>query len=211
MRPGNVVTLDADPPTYEKGVEYGRLLLLKHHYHEAKTMLLKAMVVDENRPEAYYGLSSAFSALESATRAAEAAMCAMDRCETGSRQWALAAAAAFMALQLTPEDELVEPDWWCDKELKRISQQVVAAAYDSPLAHQMRAAVLRGGKNLRWVAGERTPQELEEANEAQQRAANLKDARGDAEPAAPPAATKAAEGLTAEDLLSSLHMGAGST
>ena len=208
VRPGNVIPLSTDPPTYDKGLEYGRLLLIKHHYHEAKTYLLKAMAMDEDRPEAYYGLSSAFSALESATKAAETAMCAMDRCETGTRKWALATAAAFAALQLTPVDELVEPDWWCDKELKRLSAEVVAAAYDLPLAHEMRATVLFGGKNLRWVAGERTPAELEEAGDAKQRAKKLRDASGEALPEREEL-PRASRFDPPADLMTALHLAAG--
>ena len=198
VRPANVVDLADAPPTYDSGVEYGRLLLIKQHYHEAKEMFASAVRLDDSRCEAHFGLSSAFSALESPTRAAEAAMRSMARCEVGSRQWAFATAAAFTAIQTAPEDEIMEPDWWRDAELKRLSELVVTAAYELPLAHQMRAAVLRGGEQVRWVAGERTPSELAEADEALRRAANY----------ARPDGPQSAEDGSAADLLQSLSLAA---
>lgn len=174
VRTNCVFNLAADPPTYDKAIEYSRLLLRRSHHAEAKSILYKAMMLNDERPEAFYGISGVWSAQDVAARAAEVALCAMERCKPGGVQWALATAAAFKALQHTQACDLIEPDWWTDKGLKQLSEDVVAAAYDEPMAHEMRADVLRGGRDARWGAAERSAKELEESAEASKRAKTLR-------------------------------------
>lgn len=183
VRVDNCVDLRSDPPNFQRALEYGRLLLQKHHFNEATLFFFKSLQYDDEKAEPYYGLACAFAALDNPTRAAESALAAMERTTAGTRQWALAACAAFHALCVCPEDGIVEPDWWTDGELKKLSALVVSAAYEDAMAHDMRAQVLRGGQTVagkttvRWYAKERSPEELREASEAAQRASSLRGGR----------------------------------
>lgn len=98
----------------------------------------------------------------------------LEHTSTDSLGWAERCVRAY-ALLAQPNCAVAAPAWWNDETLRTLSERVVATRPDYAHAWRMRGEVLSarlGGSNWPGVAP-RTPQELQEAGRALQRAVAL--------------------------------------
>ena len=100
---------------------------------------------------------------------------AMELEESGTKGWAISAAAAFDLLMTDDCRDAPKPEWWNDGALKALSARVVALATDGHQTCAMRALVLQGHALgfVHWKAGSRTAAEIKEAAKWYRRAEML--------------------------------------
>ena len=142
------------------------------HFRHADKTIRKAIKLQPDRPVAYQQLARVRNALADSVGAAGMYLKAMERCQAGSRNWAVSAAGAFTELVQPENADTVKPEWWTDEGLKALSLRMVAAATEGYTAHVTRAFVLSGQRSS-WLGGPRTAEELKEAVRCFQRAATL--------------------------------------
>ena len=134
--------------------------------------------------EAMSGLGEAATAASTATtatasttdvvQAQQTYLQTLEHTSADSLGWAERCVGAY-ALLAQPSCAVAAPAWWNDETLRTLSERVVAMRPDYSLAWRMRGEVLSarlGGSNWPGVAP-RTPQELQEAGRALQRAVAL--------------------------------------
>lgn len=133
---------------YQQLVSRGKELSLKEgDYKAAAKKLRKAIKLDPEKPDAYYGLGGAYHNSNQFPQAAECFVDALDRePKKDSFEWALIAGSAYCAIRRCISSRLkVElPTWWNHATLIEMSDKMVAAAPDQPRVWTMRGEILMG-------------------------------------------------------------------
>eukprot|EP00964_Phaeocystis_antarctica_P049292 scaffold28593_cov62-Phaeocystis_antarctica.AAC.4 len=162
---------DAYEELVAEGARYGS----QRDTRRAARACREAIALRPDEPTAYFNLGAVLDNSGHDVEAAQRYLVAKKRYTVGSKGWARATAAAFVALMQEVCAEVAKPQWWNDEGLKAQSARVVRAAPNEVRTNQVRAVVL-GGLSGSWEVGPRSAAELREAATHFERAAALTSA-----------------------------------
>jgi len=165
------------------GDEYAKrfaaaLALVAEGDHNAAAKAWRKIIKDRpDKPDAHFNLALVLQRSSRFTEAAPMCLKAMELYPDGTKDWAVATAAAFNLLRLPDCEEMPKPEWWNDEGLKALSARVVTVAPDLTQSCAMRARVLSGSTLFKplWKEGPRTAAEIKEAATWYRRAAMVKN------------------------------------
>jgi tetratricopeptide (TPR) repeat protein len=158
----------------------GMLYLDSQDYFKAAQQFRKCIELAPRLPEAYFNLGLAYERCNNDRQAFEMFLAAADRHDLGTVKWADSVAAGFEKLTfcLLEGKSVARPKWWNDRELRKLSKQVVKASHgEGPL--KMRVETISCSGQF-WEArgSTRSREELEEAASIYQRLGKIIMERG---------------------------------
>ena len=167
--------------SHSDGLARGLMYMQMENYRKAAKEFRKLIERDDADPEAYFNLGLAYERCNDDRQATEMFLAAADRHDLGSVKWANSVAAGFERLTycLLEGKSVPKPKWWTDKELRKISKQVVKASDGGEGPMKMRAETISCSGQFWELRGcARTLEELEEAASLYQRIGKLLLGRG---------------------------------